>query len=65
MGFGGNKKKVHKINGHQFIGQAYTTITICNFCDKLLWGIGTQGYQCQGKTNFFSDIFMCEYKANA
>ena len=40
---------MHKINGHQFQSITYNTITLCNFCDKLLWGIGPQGYQCQSK----------------
>ncbi|XP_066932997.1 rho guanine nucleotide exchange factor 12-like isoform X3 [Clytia hemisphaerica] len=53
-GFGMNKKKIYKINGHQFSSTTYTNITMCNFCDKLLWGIAPQGFQCQ----------TCEYNVH-
>ncbi|XP_065644163.1 rho guanine nucleotide exchange factor 12 isoform X6 [Hydra vulgaris] len=41
------KRKSHSVNGHQFVSMQYTNLTLCDYCDGLLWGIGTQGYQCQ------------------
>ncbi|XP_057302148.1 rho guanine nucleotide exchange factor 12-like isoform X2 [Hydractinia symbiolongicarpus] len=41
-----SNRRVHTINGHQFVGMQYTYVTQCGFCQGLLWGIGTQGYQC-------------------
>jgi len=40
-------KKIVNIKGHQFVGTQYTECTLCNICESLLWGIGTQGLQCQ------------------
>eukprot|EP00795_Rhopilema_esculentum_P016769 gene16769-8231_t len=47
-------KKVVTVKGHQFIGTQYTECTLCNYCEGLLWGIGTQGMQCQ----------VCEYNVH-
>lgn len=32
--------------GHHFVSTHYTSMTFCNHCSGLLWGIGDQGYQC-------------------
>ncbi|ELU16616.1 hypothetical protein CAPTEDRAFT_220966 [Capitella teleta] len=33
-------------NGHNFCASHYLTVTNCNQCQGLIWGIGYQGYQC-------------------
>lgn len=38
-----------QVQGHQFQPAQYTHSTFCGYCDRLLWGIGPQGYQCSGK----------------
>jgi hypothetical protein len=40
-------KKVHVINGHEFVANHYHYPTFCDHCGGLLWGLGFQGYQCQ------------------
>ena len=38
-----------QVQGHQFQPAQYTHSTFCGYCDRLLWGIGPQGYQCSGR----------------
>ncbi|XP_041372908.1 rho guanine nucleotide exchange factor 11-like isoform X4 [Gigantopelta aegis] len=39
------KGKTHK--GHQLTSQHYSSVTFCNQCRGLIWGVGYQGFQCQ------------------
>ncbi|XP_050433576.1 rho guanine nucleotide exchange factor 12-like isoform X2 [Adelges cooleyi] len=32
--------------GHHFVAHQYFTVTYCNHCQLIIWGIGPQGYQC-------------------
>jgi hypothetical protein len=34
--------------GHHFVAHQYFTVTYCNHCQLIIWGIGPQGYQCSG-----------------
>uniref|UniRef100_A0A1B6C0U4 Rho guanine nucleotide exchange factor 12 n=1 Tax=Clastoptera arizonana TaxID=38151 RepID=A0A1B6C0U4_9HEMI len=34
------------IKGHQLLAYQYYTVTYCNHCQMIIWGIGPQGYQC-------------------
>ncbi|KAK3107440.1 hypothetical protein FSP39_014688 [Pinctada imbricata] len=40
-----SKKRV--VKDHQFILQHFVRVEYCLYCNKPLWGIGYQGYQCQ------------------
>ncbi|XP_052805006.1 uncharacterized protein LOC128234667 isoform X6 [Mya arenaria] len=40
-----SKKKTHK--GHNFVLTHLTKQEFCLTCNKVLWGVGPQGYQCQ------------------
>ncbi|KAL1517182.1 hypothetical protein ABEB36_000980 [Hypothenemus hampei] len=31
---------------HQFVAQQYFTVTACNYCHQIIYGISPQGYQC-------------------
>ncbi|XP_042870469.1 rho guanine nucleotide exchange factor 12-like isoform X4 [Penaeus japonicus] len=42
--FRGNKKQVYR--EHQFIQHTYYSVTYCNHCGLIIWGIAPQGYQC-------------------
>ncbi|GIY79629.1 rho guanine nucleotide exchange factor 11 [Caerostris extrusa] len=33
--------------GHHFVSEHYYSVTYCNHCQLIIWGIGYQGYQCQ------------------
>lgn len=37
------------IRGHIFVAHHYYTVTYCNHCQNIIWGIGPQGYQCSSK----------------
>ncbi|XP_014674125.1 PREDICTED: rho guanine nucleotide exchange factor 11-like [Priapulus caudatus] len=41
-----SKNKVLYVKGHQFQQAHYTTVTNCQVCDRILWGIGFQGWKC-------------------
>ncbi|XP_074634912.1 rho guanine nucleotide exchange factor 12-like isoform X1 [Acropora palmata] len=47
-------KSSKKSKGHHFVSTHYTSLTFCNHCNGLLWGIGDQGYQCS----------TCEYNVH-
>ncbi|XP_020614019.1 rho guanine nucleotide exchange factor 11-like isoform X3 [Orbicella faveolata] len=47
-------KASKKSKGHHFVSTHYTSMTFCNHCSGLLWGIGDQGYQCS----------TCEYNVH-
>ncbi|XP_063236975.1 rho guanine nucleotide exchange factor 11-like isoform X2 [Bacillus rossius redtenbacheri] len=34
------------VRGHHFVLHQYYTVTYCNHCQLIIWGIGPQGYQC-------------------
>ncbi|GFQ95590.1 rho guanine nucleotide exchange factor 12 [Trichonephila clavata] len=40
-------KKVIFMQGHHFVSEHYYSVTYCNHCQLIIWGIGYQGYQCQ------------------
>ncbi|XP_063889552.1 rho guanine nucleotide exchange factor 11-like isoform X5 [Scylla paramamosain] len=42
--FRGNKKQVFR--DHHFNQHTYYSVTYCNHCGLLIWGIAPQGYQC-------------------
>ncbi|XP_054285231.1 rho guanine nucleotide exchange factor 12 [Macrosteles quadrilineatus] len=41
----GKSRKV-TARGHHFVAHHYYTVTYCNHCQLIIWGIGPQGYQC-------------------
>lgn len=41
----GKSRKV-TLMGHHFVAHQYFTVTYCNHCQLIIWGIGPQGYQC-------------------
>nr|XP_018910906.1 PREDICTED: rho guanine nucleotide exchange factor 11 isoform X3 [Bemisia tabaci] len=41
----GRSRKV-TVRGHNFVAHQYYTVTYCNHCQLIIWGIGPQGYQC-------------------
>ncbi|KAK3923698.1 Rho guanine nucleotide exchange factor 12, partial [Frankliniella fusca] len=41
----GKSRKV-SVRGHNFNAHQYYTVTYCNHCQLIIWGIGPQGYQC-------------------
>ncbi|XP_014249554.1 rho guanine nucleotide exchange factor 11 isoform X3 [Cimex lectularius] len=41
---GKNRKMTRK--GHICVAYQYYTVTYCNHCQLIIWGIGPQGYQC-------------------
>ncbi|XP_075211643.1 rho guanine nucleotide exchange factor 2 isoform X3 [Lycorma delicatula] len=41
----GKTRKV-TLKGHHFLAHQYYTVTYCNHCQLIIWGIGPQGYQC-------------------
>ena len=46
----GRSKKI-QTQGHNFEIKQYTSVTMCNFTQKMIWGIGPQGYKCASKSN--------------
>ncbi|KJE91895.1 CAMK/PKD protein kinase [Capsaspora owczarzaki ATCC 30864] len=42
----GKGRKVHLVNGHEFIATHFAVPTFCQHCDKFIWGAGKQGYNC-------------------
>ncbi|XP_034243741.1 rho guanine nucleotide exchange factor 12-like, partial [Thrips palmi] len=41
----GKSKRV-TVRGHNFNAHQYYSVTFCNHCQNIIWGIGPQGYQC-------------------
>jgi len=41
--------QVHVVMSHQFLAQQYFTTTLCYSCQTVIWGIGSQGYQCSSE----------------
>ncbi|KAE8746758.1 hypothetical protein FOCC_FOCC006506 [Frankliniella occidentalis] len=41
----GKSRKV-SVRGHNFNAHQYYSVTYCNHCQLIIWGIGPQGYQC-------------------
>ncbi|XP_046548246.1 LOW QUALITY PROTEIN: rho guanine nucleotide exchange factor 11-like [Haliotis rubra] len=43
----GKSNKAKQFKGHIFNLTHYTSTTFCSLCNGLIWGVGTQGLQCQ------------------
>ena len=43
-------------NGHNFVLTSYRKPRYCDYCKKLLWGIGFHGYQCQSMLHTYIHI---------
>ncbi|XP_067675120.1 rho guanine nucleotide exchange factor 11-like isoform X5 [Haliotis asinina] len=43
----GKSNKAKQFKGHIFNLTHYTSTTFCSVCNGLIWGVGTQGFQCQ------------------
>ena len=41
--------QVHYVKSHNFQPQQFYTLTYCNHCQKMLWGVASFGYQCQSE----------------
>ena len=57
-GVPGRRAKGHSHLGHQFLGVQYSSVTLCNVCNGLLWGIGIQGLQCTGTHSIIHSLFI-------
>ena len=42
-------KRFLVVREHTFQPQHYYTVTNCNHCSGIIWGIGYQGYQCSSE----------------
>ncbi len=41
------RRTVHTNNGHQFRSTSFKQPHFCSHCNKFIWGIWSQGYQCK------------------
>ena len=39
-----------KIVAHNFVRKHFNKPTWCHFCQKFIWGLAKQGYQCTGES---------------
>ena len=59
------KSRKLSVRGHHFVAHYYYTVTYCNHCQLIIWGIGPQGYQCSSKFFLFLLLTTDEYLKTA
>lgn len=40
------RRKIYKINGHEYKAKRFSRKTFCAFCNDRIWGLGRQGFKC-------------------